>query len=254
MNETNTINKQSKSEGKTLDILVVEDNESHQEAARQLLSGHNVTIVSTYVDAHNELHRKDSNGQAVYDVLLTDMFFPYASPGVCTGSMMSKEAAAQPSPLGYSLALKACGQIGIPYVAILTAVSAHDSDPVGFATPQLYKWGKNDLPEVSNAVVQFGNSKFAILSANEWCFSAYCMKGSKILTSETPMEISDKLYYAPRESNEYYKLKKKQSKFVLHDPKRNNGNYKWVKNWKKALDYVMSEELYTPPQRKIVEQ
>lgn len=54
---------------KTLDILVIEDTEKHQRAAREMLKEHNVTIAS---DA-TPLTTYDVGK---YDVLLTGLFFP----------------------------------------------------------------------------------------------------------------------------------------------------------------------------------
>ena len=107
-----------------LDILVVEDKELHQNAARELLKDHLVKIVGNFSDAIGLLSygiEGDDRMLKPYDVLLTDLFFPYGQNNVLTDQRLSNE----PSPLGYPLALHA-GNKDVPYIFILSEMNHHD--------------------------------------------------------------------------------------------------------------------------------
>jgi len=111
-----------------LEILVVEDNPMHMNAAKSLLSGHNVTAVGSFDAAISVLKREYVGGAELYapqrfDVVLTDLLYTQGR-----GIMMSPanaHRASEEMAFGFPLAMIAARQ-GVKHVAIVTDMCHHD--------------------------------------------------------------------------------------------------------------------------------
>lgn len=101
-----------------LDILVVEDTKRHQESSRDLLRGHDITLVDNFDEAVELI------GRERYDILLTDMFFPQGNIGQC--KMTDRKRAHIPEDLGTYLALYAARR-KIPNISIVSDSNHHDN-------------------------------------------------------------------------------------------------------------------------------
>jgi len=198
---------------KQLDILVVEDKEEHQESARVLLAGHNVEIVGTFDEAADRIcgtsryaHKKSSEKKS-YAVVLTDMFLPQGR-GDC---LADKSQGKIEMPFGYCIALMACKE-ATPYVAIFSWGDHHKN---GIA------YGMEEF--LDGTVQQVGNSRLAILGAGNYNIINFTYKtpdGRIGTLEEVGIKKTDRIM-----KREYF-TEPKGSKFV--------------KNWKAALDYVVS--------------
>jgi len=107
-----------------LNILVIEDSAAHQQAAREQLAEHNLTIVGTFPEAMRALgsHMFAKMGKKAYeyegnfDVVLTDMEMPVDKRLESLDHGNVKDTSA---PYGLILALRAA-QVGVKYVAMIT--------------------------------------------------------------------------------------------------------------------------------------
>ncbi len=197
---------------KKLEILVVEDTPIHQEAARRLLSEHNVQIVSTFDEATDllriPLKWEGSIVQPVYDAVLTDMFLTQGQ-GRCLSPDM-KHLAKEQMPFGYPIALMAC-QKGVPYVAIVSDAD-HHSGPMAYS---IDFFAKEYIDR--KTIQQVGNSRLAVFNRR----------------------IKNWTYLG------------RDGKIVLEDPLRPSSQKigegaTLVKNWAEALDYVRNEAIHVP--------
>ncbi len=113
-------------------ILVVEDTVKHQDAARALLEGHDVTIVDYFEAACDALGGEESINHishlaTPYDVLLTDLFYPQGD-----GRMLSQKiAASEQQPFGIFLA-QIAARLGVPYIGVVTDLD-HHKHPLAYA-------------------------------------------------------------------------------------------------------------------------
>lgn len=114
-------------------ILVVEDTAKHQDAARALLEGHDVTIVDYFEAACDAL----GGGESIesisrlatpYDVLLTDLFYTQGREARMTGD---HAAASEQQPFGIFLA-QIAARLGIPYIGVVTDMN-HHQHPLAYA-------------------------------------------------------------------------------------------------------------------------
>lgn len=147
-------------------ILLVEDTQRHIDAAKSQLSEHELTIVTGFDQAREELGlrcmdtpRHDNYGLEVlpFDVLLTDVMLPKGG-SECMGPEGQELAEQQgPMPYGPIIALHAI-QRGIKRVGILTDGN-HHSDPFIFAFDNLKGFQIADVRVVcSNEYVILGSS------------------------------------------------------------------------------------------------
>jgi len=111
-----------------LNILVIDDNTSHQQAAREQLAEHNLTIVGGFPEAMRILgsHQRVLQGDQDYkyegdfDVVLTDMEMPVERlKGLDRDAVKDVSA-----PYGLVLALRAA-QVGVKYIAMITDTNHH---------------------------------------------------------------------------------------------------------------------------------
>jgi CheY-like chemotaxis protein len=164
-------------ENKPLEILVVEDQQHHQEAAKQLLKEHNVTIVSTYDEATNLLKIPNICDEGLvqpsYDAVLTDMFLTQGE-GRCL-SPDRQHLASEQMPFGYPIALMAC-QKGVPYVVIVSDAN-HHSGPMAYSM-DFFSNMFNDV----RTILQFGNTRLAIIN-REIKNSKYLNGNGKIIST-----------------------------------------------------------------------
>ena len=126
---------------KQLDILVVEDTPKHQDAAKALLEGHNLTIADTFEKAAKYLTRYSCNsaiepGPQHFDAVLTDLFFK-------TGNTECRDGYTIEAAFGWPVALIAAQQ-GVKHIAMVTDVN-HHQDPVVsafdfFKAKKNWKW------------------------------------------------------------------------------------------------------------------
>ena len=117
-----------------LEILVIEDTPKHVWSARMLLGKeHNLSIASDYKEGMEYL-----NSRKHYDVLLTDMMFPF---GDCKSTKDTLEA----RPLGYAIGLYAARPfVGVPLIGILTDLN-HHSNAIG-ATFDDFRGPRKGIP------------------------------------------------------------------------------------------------------------
>jgi len=126
-----------------LRILVVEDNEWHQEQARRQLQAHSLTVVGTYVEAveHLRLDRKTyrefeeevfvkknssySKPEVEFEVLLTDLHIPFAKNPVYP--IPGDKFTGKPQGLGYGLVILGALQ-NLPYIGLLSHVNHHHNE------------------------------------------------------------------------------------------------------------------------------
>lgn len=107
---------------KKLEVLVVEDTQEHIENAKKLREkGYAVDVVVNYRGAIRAIKEKK------YDVVLTDLFFPWAQGADYPLDSNNEEQcrdAITPQALGYPLAMVAIAA-GVPYVGIVTDTNHH---------------------------------------------------------------------------------------------------------------------------------
>jgi CheY-like chemotaxis protein len=200
-------------ETKALEILVVEDNLMHQDAARALLKDHNLTVVGTFDDAMDEL----KNWQK-YDAVLTDLFFPQGRGEMMRDKSMGKIE----MPFGYAVSLIA-SKHGIENIAVVSDANHHDN-PIAYTMDFLSgRGGQGPI------VQQVGTSRLAVI--NSGALQQAYLKSDGSVTLEDP-------YTLPKDSERRQEFARK-------------GEYEFqrVKNWKAALEQVMNAEIYTPPKR-----
>lgn len=99
-----------------LDILVVEDKTSHVIAAQFQLKPHRLQIARDFNEAQKALGKT----KKPYDVVLTDMFFPYGQASACSSDSW------QERPLGYAVSLLAA-RTGVPLIAVVTDCNHHSN-------------------------------------------------------------------------------------------------------------------------------
>ncbi len=114
-------------------ILVVEDTFKHQEAARALLEGHDITLVDCFEAACDALGGEGSRESisrlaTPYDVLLTDLFYPQGREARVTGDYA---AAGEQQPFGIFLA-QIAARLGVPYIGVVTDMD-HHKHPLAYA-------------------------------------------------------------------------------------------------------------------------
>ncbi|MCX6793216.1 MAG: response regulator [Candidatus Falkowbacteria bacterium] len=123
-------------------ILIIDDNNDNLEAAKKLLTDHEVITANSYEAAEELLigddhfsRRKDSNVPVEnFDLVITDLFMPASPTGLGDKSMAGQE-----TPYGFVLALL-CLRLGINKIAIMTD-SNHHKNPISWALDNL---GGND--------------------------------------------------------------------------------------------------------------
>jgi CheY-like chemotaxis protein len=128
-------------------ILVIEDSAINQEAARQTLSGHELTIAESYDEAMKLLLRKRSFDNKApkdtqphpFDVVLTDLMMEPSDKGL---SDCGHENNKGQMPVGFPLAL-AAALSGAKYVGCVTQTNHHDH-PMSHSIDDLDGYGHND--------------------------------------------------------------------------------------------------------------
>lgn len=152
-----------------LRILVVEDDEWHQEQARRQLSQHAPTIVGTYAEASEHLKvdnktfrkfeeevlvKRNSSyirPTAEYDVLLTDLHIPHAKSAIYP--VPQHVFTGKPQGLGYALVILGALQ-NIPYIGMLSDVNHHKNEFVA----SFDEFRRAERMKIS----QVGNSRFLL--------------------------------------------------------------------------------------------
>ncbi len=114
-------------------ILVVEDTFKHQEAARALLEGHDLTIVDCFEAACDALGGEGSRESisrlaTPYDVLLTDLFYTQGPEARMVGD---HAAASEQQPFGIFL-VQIAARLGVPYIGVVTDMD-HHKHPLAYA-------------------------------------------------------------------------------------------------------------------------
>ena len=129
-----------------LNILIVEDKPENIEAAKVLLAGHNVTVVSGFDQAMGALNRglngtgydHEKRGQIPFDVVLTDCMFPKGGMA-CMGPIGQATVNCQGEmPYGPMVVFHAI-EAGVPNIGLITQGNHHD-DPYIFAFDALRGW------------------------------------------------------------------------------------------------------------------
>lgn len=204
-----------------LDVLVVEDSPLHQEAARQLLNEHNLTLVGTFDEAADVMRKG-------YDAVLTDMFFTQGR-GDC---MADKSMGRLEMPFGYAVALMACRE-GVPNVAVVSDAS-HHANPIAYTMDFL----RNENHEA--IIQQVGNSKLAVINSPGLIKPiAYKTADGRIETDHLVDEYSIPMGPGEPEVPTGRKI------FSNKLPE----NAKVVKNWAAALDYVLKGNIWVPSRK-----
>lgn len=105
-----------------LNILLVEDKDKHLESVVDVeAAGHKVDVARDYSQAIAKLDEMAKSGTP-YDVVLSDMMFPYGSTH--PNAPICREKVREEAALGYAVALYA-SQRGVKAVAIVTDMSHH---------------------------------------------------------------------------------------------------------------------------------
>ena len=195
-------------ENKKMEILVVEDTEKHQEAARVLLKEYSTDIVSTFDEAMALLAGAGAiEKEKEYDVVLTDLFYTQGQ-----GRMQSNRSLAnEQMPFGFPLALIAVSR-KVPYIGIVTDANHHDH-PMAYAALD-FVWG---LSMNSLYYPTESGSKFEIFNTNKLDY-AYKTLNNEIVTF--PKTCFDESLRA-------------EEKVVKED------GAVLVKNWKAALESLL---------------
>ena len=102
-------------------ILVVDDNEINQAAARAQLSDYDLTVVGSYDEAEKLINREMASvpGEKKFDVVLADLLMPASGLGMCSNILSGQEM-----PIGIFLALLAAKN-GAKQVAVFTDCNHH---------------------------------------------------------------------------------------------------------------------------------
>lgn len=147
-----------------LNILVIEDNAAHAEAAREQLAEHEVRIVRSFPAALrvlgsyqlNAISEKGDECSTTFDVVLTDMELPIMR----TSSFSSVPTDEQSAPFGLIIALRAA-QVGVKYVAMVTDTNHHStamSNAIDMIAPAYF-------PGDSRSALSIGTSKVLFVHA-----------------------------------------------------------------------------------------
>ncbi len=198
---------------KPLKILVVEDTEIHQIAARKLLEGHDVTVVDAFDYALDVLGVNVGNqgiGKTYYkrrdiDVVLTDLFYTQGR-----GDMLKPECKdnlkVEQMPYGFPLALIAARR-GIP-TAVITDTN-HHNHPMAYTFD--YFVADDGNPHKFNI-----DGTSVVMTSN--MPGVYLTKNGDLKNRE---ELSEDQRFEKDENGERV--------------------YKYAKNWKAVLDELIGE-------------
>lgn len=107
-----------------MNILVIDDSTNHQQAARQVLGEHNLTVVESYDGALKLLANEDDGGKLLlpyWDAVLCDLLMP---AGRSAQGDKGLKYVGQEMPVGWSLAITAALR-GAKYVAVVTDMNHH---------------------------------------------------------------------------------------------------------------------------------
>jgi len=227
---------------KPLDILVVEDELRHQDAAKALLQGHNLTLVDGFDYALDVLKGVENYHGTVerkhFDVVLSDLMFPQGR-----GDMQgpeSKTLAHDPLPFGFPLAIIAARQ-GVKHIAVVTDMD-HHAHPIAYTLDHLKNKAKySDIP-----------ARIPIAGANVIFFdtrdlpAAYMLKSGKVSTESIDRPLQRAEVQFPEDlKTDYKRTTVKKSEFYPEGIcfERKDSTYeKSVKNWKAALDKLIEGE------------
>lgn len=144
-------------------ILVIEDDPTHQEAAKAQLKDHDVTVVGSYDEGQALLGAEDPygckmSGKHNFDAVLVDLIMPSST------QMLGRGASSSLMPVGIFLALLAARN-GAKYVAVFTDSNHHDN-AASACFDAFHARGAHQpkLLQVEGAKVLFCNSPNAINS------------------------------------------------------------------------------------------
>lgn len=179
-------------------ILIVEDNPRHQEAARNQLKDHEISIVDNWPKARDLLE------EGGFEAVLSDLMLP------STHEMLSDEAEKKfplgtLMPLGFIVALHACLIQGMKYVAVISD-SDHHSDPISAGLD----FTGNDcyLHDVEN----WGHDKPEPMST-----AAYTINGVKALFTFAP-SIHNEMWVGDKGEERYPKNWALTLKILINTP------------------------------------
>jgi hypothetical protein len=216
-----------------LEILVVEDNERYQLAARWLLRNHRVTIACNFNEAVRKLVGAEnqkyppmelSGKTSKYNIVLSDMNFPLGG----TQAEMTCNDTQSEQPLGYSLAL-AASRIHIPNFAIVTDLN-HHSGPVAATFDFLYDKRFASTYDSTRPVFSIGEMNFMMFDSRDF-FSIYLLKNNKVSTEVPERVLTPQEVEFPEDlSTDYTKVEK------IGD-----------KNYPEGYGFVRREETYNLP-------
>lgn len=173
-------------------ILVIEDSVKHQDAARETMLDHELTIASTYDEAvellteygpeDRELIRRHSlpKGETIplpFDVVLIDMMMPMGgretlAPGIYHPT--------DQVPYGFVLALRAAAR-GAKYVAMVTDTNHHQSAmsaALDLISGAYYREGCRPNFEINGAKVMFVHAPFLEDKVGQKPCTYYCQGGT----------------------------------------------------------------------------
>lgn len=141
----------------TLRILVVEDNALNIEAAKEQLVNYDLTVISSYDEAHCIF-------KTPFDVVMTDVMIPKGGYECMSpeGRVLVDRQGVM--PYGPIIALRAI-QSGVKLVGILTSGNHHD-DPFIFAFDELYGFSAGDVKIICSNFADTVNKNGA--SVKDW--------------------------------------------------------------------------------------
>lgn len=115
-------------------ILVVDDKDMHRQSARETLEGHELTVVSSFDEAIEQLKEKDK-----YDAVLTDLKLPMSSAWPLSRDAYRRDKnvlfRGELVDYGFVIALRAALR-GVKYIAVVTDVN-HHQDAMSAALDQI---------------------------------------------------------------------------------------------------------------------
>ena len=203
---------------KPLDILVVEDNKTHRDAAEKQLEDHNVILVPAFDYAIDyitpkEVYKENEKGKKEwmiethdFDVILTDLLMPQGRGDCMTPA--NRKMGNEERAFGFPLAIIGAIQ-GAKYIGVITQMNHHNH-------PMAYTF---DLIREDHEPCRLKINETTVMFFNEY------LGGTCLLKDGTYTDDFDN-----HEEDEYV---------TYHNKELDRDMPVYAKNWKKALGILM---------------
>ena len=143
-------------------ILVVDDKDIHRQSAYETLSGHEITVVSSFDEAMEHLRDKEK-----YDAVLSDMRMPMSRKTLSEAAYRRGELV----DYGFVVALRAA-LCGAKYIAVVTDVNHHQgamSAALDYIEAPHYKGTLYPNFIINGATCMFVHAPFVRIMHKETC-------------------------------------------------------------------------------------